>query len=241
MRRSRRRRPTSHRRRPRRSLKSSRNITKFRPGYHRTAGLWKTARQRASEIKFHDTSNDVAAFIDTIPNTSLITGIPEGNGRSARIGQKINVIGLELAFEFDHRPADGDNGNANAVRLQIWLDKQANGTQAVDPDYLQLTGHSAPHMKHPNKSNEDRFVLLGEKNLTFGTPGGMGSTPARWARSIKNIKWNLKLPKLPIHYSSTTGSITEVRSNNIFISYQPHFVGLTLMTFNYRTHYIDKN
>jgi len=244
MRRSRRRRITSHRRRPRRSLKSSRNITKFRPGYHRTAGLWKTALQRASEVKYFDRNIDSVDITDVTPEdaTSLITLIPNGNGRSARIGQKITIVGLELKIRLQHAPSDGSANTANVVRLQIWLDKQANGTQAPRTSYHE-SSPADEYLEFANKSNEDRFTLLAEKIITFETHAGAqlpGGSP-RWAEQLKVFNWNLKVPKIPIFYSSTLGSITEVRSNNIFIAYQGSLTGTTFLRANYRTHYTDKN
>ena len=242
MRRSRRRRPTSHRRRPRSSLKSSRNITKFRPGYHRTAGLWRTARQRAKEIKYFDRTIEPAVDIIDVPGdaTSLITLIPQGNGRSARIGQKITVVGLELRIRLVHAPPNGGTGEANIIRFQIWLDTQANGTQAVIDDFLELVTGAAVLLP-ANKTNEDRFQLLGEKTVELHTNAAHGAPAARWGQAMKYIKWYMKLPSIPIHYSSTLGSITEVRSNNIFIAYQASSVGNTTIEAAYRTHYTDKN
>lgn len=241
MRRTRRRKTSSHRRRPRTSLKKSRYITKFRPGIHRTTGNFRRSGPR--EIKYQDRFQTNKDFQDgvTETNVSFITGIAEGSGRSDRIGRKISCVGLEINGTITFLSNTAISAlPAYTVRAQIWLDTQANGTQAGSTDFNEIVNdiHS-----FPRQSNLDRFKLLKQKVWDFHIPSALDipATFPKLGHMSKSFQWKLKFPSIPIHYSSTSGTISEVRSNNIFIYWAANDDGQGILSARYRLHYTDRN
>ena len=62
-------------------------------------------------------------------------------------------------------------------------------------------------------ANSERFKIL--KKFVYEFASGAGVSGA-YARGVRNMDWYAKL-NLPVEYSSTTGAITEIKSNNIFL------------------------
>jgi len=61
--------------------------------------------------------------------------------------------------------------------------------------------------------NSQRFTILKKWQVPFSVQAGVSTA---FGRVIKSINLYKKL-NLPVEYSSTTGAITEIRSNNLFL------------------------
>lgn len=70
--------------------------------------------------------------------------------------------------------------------------------------------------EHRNLSEENRFTILYDKlhNLAYGGIASETSDTVTQAASIQNFVM-YKAVNIPLEFSSTTGAITEIRSNNI--------------------------
>jgi len=225
-------------RRPRHRLSRFVAPRKFRPGFSRTSGLYATNRQHAGELKFFDTDVPAAQF-PLGPGGNhiqpLIIGIPQGTTRSSRVGQKIRVVRVQAQFSFQLQPTGSSEGD-NFVRIALITDKQANGTQALETDFYTNGGAEVTTMQMLNVANLQRFNHPWSKVLGINANGSGVSVlhKTTYLRVDKRVN-------IPVFYSGTTGSVTEIRSNHIFF-FLKAFVN-TSMFFNakYRVWYRDEN
>ena len=84
--------------------------------------------------------------------------------------------------------------------------------------------------------NVDRFVILKDKTYTLNPPtqnAALGS-----CQTLREIKMNKKC-NIPLEFSSTTGAITEIRSNNILCLFINAADNLTNFAFTVRVKYSD--
>jgi len=94
--------------------------------------------------------------------------------------------------------------------LYLVLDKQANGAAAAFTDVMSTTLLAT---SFHNLANSQRFVVL--KKMKFRHVANSGATTAL---NNTNVPFEMyKKCNIPIEYSGTTGAITEIRSNNIFL------------------------
>lgn len=96
------------------------------------------------------------------------------------------------------------------MRVIVFLDRQANGTAATVTDILE----TAQYNSFNNLANSSRFRIMYDKRHDMNyfntqTSGGQDIDGTNISGSFfANVN-------LPIEFSSTTGVIGEIRSNNI--------------------------
>lgn len=117
-------------------------------------------------------------------------------------------------------PATTTVGNADdIVRYILYCDKQCNGATATVSDILEEVtpgGNDPTYRSHLNLANMNRFKILHDKTYKMIAPNGGPAAGPIW-QSGPDIRY-FKIKKrvhLPIEFDSTTGAITEIRSNNI--------------------------
>lgn len=184
------------------------------PGYTRTVGRYRRSLPNSLEKKYFDVFANNTAISTTGFILDSLNKVPQGTTDVTRIGNKINItnINFRIAFSLD------DAGTGTLVnghcRTIIYIDKQANGAAAAADDILITTGTPGQTAlwKYRNMDQTDRFVILKDKiyscdvisaNVLHTAQGS-----SRWFKFSKKCD-------IPIHFSSTTGAITEIRSNNI--------------------------
>lgn len=175
------------------------------PGYTRSGGYYGRFG-KGGELKFADFA--ISHNVDSTGELVLqCCGVAQGTTESQRIGRKITVKSVQIRAAATAVPGAGASYSSGAYWYLV-LDKQANGAAAGATDVFTSTVFSeAMH----NLSNSNRFVVL-KKWKHFFTPS------AGVATALNNVAWPIEVYKkcnIPIEYSSTTGSITEIRSNNI--------------------------
>lgn len=200
-----------HRKAPLSRFKRRRTAS-YRPakGYVRKVGYYgRYPPLGSTELKFHDTTPAI-----TVPNTGSIVSnsliaIAAGTGESQRIGRKITVRSINLRFTgvltSSAVPAQTDDG----LRVVLYHDKQANGAAATVTDILE----TAAYLSFNNLSNKNRFRILMDKTVDIS------ATAAFSAASLQHGKtksWYMKC-NIPVEYSSVTGALSEIRSNNLGI------------------------
>lgn len=190
------------------------------PGYTRRVGMYGrfgTGRgPRAQiELKKHDLALTFAAggaTASTSPATgNLNCNINQGlAGSGNRIGNKIIIksIQLKLDFTLGFGPAPAD-----IYHLYLIQDSQCNGTLPVAADVFIAAGPMGTQLR--TIENGARFRILKHFVVKLdSTAPGVGGGDGDYIQEECYIKCNI-----PIVYSSTTGVIAEVRSNNLFMVY----------------------
>ncbi len=192
---------------------------RFRKGKDRTGGFWgryNKGFQRSSgvELKFHPTTDDpaVAAANNWNISGSLIN-IAQGTSEVQRIGRKCTLKSISTHIHFFlNSTADETNGHDTVIFKLIW-DKQCNGVIPPIADVIETTNN---HLSFNNLANSGRFVTLWSRllNISVTAAGGNGT-----AIELVNQGQTLQVYKklnLPIEYNGTTGTTTEIESNNLF-------------------------
>jgi len=182
---------------------------KFRKGYSRTSGYYGRFH-KGGEDKFFDTALsftfDSAAIV---PATGQLTLIPQGVTESTRVGRKCTITSIYIIGSVNNVPAASATSSVMCY-LYLILDTQTNGAAAATTDvFTSASLQSAMR----NLSNESRFRVLKKFRLSFNSNAGVTTAYNSYRRDIKYFK----KCNIPIEYSSTTGAITEIRSNNLFL------------------------
>jgi len=188
-------------------------------GYQRTSGFYGRFAGPNSELKFFDTA--LAWNVDAtgeVPATGQLVLIPQGVTESTRVGRKcvIKSIYIKATLSFAPGVTATTSGTSAIVLVQ---DTQCNGAAAAVTDVY--TGTNIPIAMH-NLANSQRFKVI--KTLKFSwTPGNWNGTG--FANVSRNFSYYKKL-NIPLEFSGTTGAITELRSNNLFLISGTEFAGM---------------
>lgn len=204
--------------------RASRGIRPAQRGYQRTGGYYGRYNVRGNvgsinvEKKFFDTT--IAGLIDTTGESlASLNLVPQGVTQSTRVGRKMTITNINIKGSIAWGQILFNVVAATEIRIVLVLDKQANGANAAFNDVFESTAGISAN-RHRNLSNSERFVVL--KNWQMTPQNLVATTSDNWATQGNTIyraqasrfKFN-KTCKIPIEYSSTTGAITEIRSNNI--------------------------
>ncbi len=183
-------------------------------GYFRTAGYYgRFSGPGAIELKFHDLDVDDAAIAAgaTIAEDSCNT-IAQGVTEVTRIGRKCTIrqIGWKWNIKLPvTAPATG--AQSDTVRVILYIDKQCNGATAATTGILE----TADYQSFNNLANKSRFRTLMDRTYTLNVQAASGDGAANDISEYSIDDSFYKKCNIPIEFDSTTGAITEVRSNNI--------------------------
>jgi len=175
-------------------------------GQVRTVGAYKRSLPGSAEKKYLDTTITNSADVTSGTVLSSLNLVPQGTTDVTRIGNKITATNINI-----HGIATLDSSltapTAANFRVIVFIDYQANGATAAVTDILK----TASIVSFRNMDQVDRFKILEDFVIRL-TPGVIGSI----ASDNCNMRWAVnKKVNIPIHFSSTTGAITELKSNNI--------------------------
>jgi len=183
-------------------------VARRQRGFVRTGGFYGRYPPSGNEAKFFEDTQDVN-IITTAGIIAFISvnRIPQGVTESTRVGRKCVITKLMFRGYCQINPVLGTTTACNSVRILVYLDKQANGATATVANILQ----SGDEKSFNNLSNSQRFTIFKDKTLTFNMTYGSGTDTV-----AQILPFNFfKKCNIPIEFSSTTGAITEIRSNNI--------------------------
>lgn len=180
-------------------------------GYDRTGGYYGRFSGPNAELKFFDTALSFS-FDSTgeVPATGQLTLIPQGVTESTRVGRKAVIKEIRLKGQAVFEPGAAGDLSFDTVHLYLVLDKQCNGAAAGATDVLSSTAFATAFR---NLANEGRFVILKEWHRKVVSQSGATTAFGQDGFYIDFTK----RCNIPIEYSSTTGAITEIRSNNLFL------------------------
>lgn len=189
----------------------------------RTSPFVKLQRQQsrslfsiAPEVKFFDTAvNFDCDNTLEVPATGQWALIPQGDTESTRDGRLANIRSIQFRGQLQNK----DNTAVLVGALYLWViqDKQANGAAAAVTDVFTST---TPASCLLNLNNNKRFRILKKVVYSLANEAGSGGPQtavyAAGGNGVFPIEFFLKC-NVDMDWSSTTGAITEIRSNNIFI------------------------
>lgn len=171
-------------------------------------------RRRDIEKKFIDTVYTDAATSTWGVSTSANL-IAQGTTESTRVGRKVIITDIHVRSTWTYAPEE-DGSTANNPTKVRWLmvwDKQCNGANATNTDVVES---SSQVNCFNNLANKGRFVILFDKEFILKPMAAAGTGVANdWGGDKVDCDFHKKV-RIPIEFDSTTGSITEIRSNNLF-------------------------
>ncbi len=186
----------------------------FRKGYDRTGGYYGRYKGPVSEMKFHDLDIDDASI--ALGGTIIADScnlIAQGVTESQRVGRKCTIMGINWRYNVTLSAATNQNNSSEIVRLVLYQDKQCNGAAATVTGLVETSDYQSFN----NLANKNRFNILMDRtyqlNATAGSGRGATDTLSYGEHTVQDSFY--KKCTIPIEYDSTTGAITEIRSNNI--------------------------
>ncbi len=191
----------------------------FIPGVDRTGGFYNRfgGGRPGSELKFFDVNLDDAVVAAGSNIVDSVNEIPQGVTESQRIGRtcRIKSIFWRFFLTLPTQDAVAVPPSGDAVRVIMYLDKQCNG--AVASSAVLLTTATIESFR--NLAENHRFVFLFDRVITVNYRT-LASDGAAVVSSNNVRQWYTMYKKcdIPIEYNSTTGAITEIRSNNIGVN-----------------------
>lgn len=186
------------------------------PGYTRTGGSYgrygASARRMGllPEKKFFDTA--LSFTVDAtgeVPATGQLALIPQGDTESTRDGRKATIESIQLRGRVAYVPGAAGTASTNAY-IYVVLDSQCNGAAAAVTDVFTEADLSKALL---NLNNSGRFRILKKIQMSFNPQAGVS---AAFNSVIKPLEFYKKC-SIDMDWSSTTGALSEIRSNNIFL------------------------
>lgn len=163
-----------------------------------------------SELKFFDTAT--AFNFDAtgeVPATGQLNLIPQGVTESTRVGRKCVLKSIAMKGTMSWAPGAATN-TGGSVFLYVVLDRQANSAAAAATDVFTGTNFGSSYR---NLSNSDRFQILKMFEVTFNPEAGVQTA---FGQVNRRYSWYSRCD-IPLEFGGTTGAITEIRSNNLFL------------------------
>ena len=214
----------------------------FKPGFTRTAGFY--GRYNRASLKNSAAVNELK-YIDTviaqetilsagliIPSTdSTFVKIPVGTGPSDRIGRQVNVKSINAYLTLEKVP--NSVLETNTIRLIWCIDTQCNGQAPTVTDVLTTSSYTS----FRNMANVRRFKILKDAEYVLSSQNFDGTN---FSTVQKQVNFFAKV-NTPIEYDATvtTGAITTIRSNNIFLIAISDLLNYCRLTGTVRIRYDD--
>lgn len=165
-----------------------------------------------AEVKFFDTALSFT-FDSTgeVPATGQLSLVAQGAGNQQRNGYLINVKSLQIRGVVAFTPAAAAQAATNAV-MHVMLDRQPNGAAAAITDALTST---AIYKALPVVPAQYRFKTLRRIVIPMNSQAGV-TTAYNGYNTVIDEYIEFKKP-IQIRYNGTTGAITELITNNLFL------------------------
>ncbi len=164
------------------------------------------------ELKFHDVELNAVDVSAAGLITASINLIAQGVTESTRVGRKCNLMSINWRYNIELNETTDDQKTGDTLRMILYQDKQCNGATATVTGILE----SANYQSFNNLANKSRFRTLMDRTYTLACQAG--GTSAAGVDQFGKVTVDdtfFKKCNIPIEFDSTTGAITEIRSNNI--------------------------
>ncbi len=193
--------------------KKTKTPSSYAAGYARTSGYYGRFSGPGAELKFHDLDVDdaVVAAAGTIQTSGTLNAIAQGTTESTRIGRACTIKGINWRYQVGLPASAAKASGVDTCRLILYMDKQCNGATAAVTDILE----AANYQSFNNLANSHRFKVLMDRSVKVAAEagGGDGTTEDYAANHVDGSFY--KKCNIPLEFDSTTGAITELRSNNL--------------------------
>ncbi len=180
------------------------------PGRERVSGFYGRFSGANAEQKFFDTA--LGFFFDTtaeVPTSGQLALIPQGVTESTRVGRKATVRSIQIRGQVTASTA----AIGDYAVMSLVLDTQCNGAAAAITDVMTSASLDSAMI---NLANSGRFKILRTFRLKVAPTASAANGINQYSPGLAAVEFYKKV-NIPIEYSSTTGAITEIRSNNIFL------------------------
>lgn len=214
------------------------SLSRAQKGYYQRSGYYGITASRG-ERKFLDTDvgGDIGGIAPTMEFSNL-TVVPQGDTESQRIGRKISIKSVDFKGTLTLAAATVATSTSDNVRMMLVLDTQTNGAQFAATDLLE----SDSYFSFNNLANSGRFRVLKKMEYSLSADGAAASGAAfTFGEVTRRVGFHYKCD-IPIEYdnSATTGAITTVRSNNVFIVTQASTGNIVTLAGQARIRYADR-
>lgn len=190
-------------------VQNGRNRTSGFYGRYPVAGY----RGRGAELKFFETShNFTIPTVGAVPASGQLNLIPQGVTESTRVGRKCILKYIQGRWTLNLDPGAAAD-IATIVTIYVVLDKQCNGAAAAATAVFESANLGRSFR---NLANSQRFRIL--KKIQYNLTPAAGATTA-YNFAIKQCNFDIKC-NIPLEFDATTGAITEIKSNNVFLLVQ---------------------
>lgn len=184
------------------------------PGYTRTGGFYKRmSGPNAPELKFIDAQLALPGSTTMAVSSSFATGaaclIPQGDTESSRDGRQATIMSVYCKGFVGMSSGTATVASCNFYMWLI-LDTQANGAfPAIGDIFTATSAWDAVR----NLEYNDRFRILSYRVVPLRAMAGVSGAFSSDVRPFTMYK----KCNIPVTWASTTGAITEIRQNNIFM------------------------
>lgn len=189
--------------------------TTFKKGRDRTGGFFGRYQGMGREQKFFDTAIQFSFDSTAETAATAVLGqldlIPQGVTESTRVGRKCIIRSIQLKCFANCAFGAAANGICS-TNMWLVLDKQANGAQAA---FTDIFDSATLYLANVDLANSQRFRILKKWKHDWNSTAGVTT-----AYNSVTKSWDYyKKCNIPLEFSSTTGAITELKSNHIFLAY----------------------
>jgi len=190
----------------------------FVSGYNRTSGYYGrfTGPSNTRELKFFDTSLSFTADATAeVPATGQLTLIPQDDTQSGRDGNKAVIKSINIHGIANLAPGAAATAT-EVLYMYLMQDTQCNGAAATVGDANNgIFTSTNLSVAQRTIANNTRFRILKKWVITLTAQAGVTTA---YNNTMKPFRYYGKC-NIPIMYdaSATTGAITTIRSNNLFL------------------------
>jgi len=207
-------------------------------GYVRTGGNYGRFG-KDGELKYFDvqltglTNVSATATVSSSDVTgAMLVGLAQGTGESQRLGRQITVKSIQFSGTVTFNPGASANPITGLVKMYVVMDTQANGAY---PTLGDIFNNNAYALMRPEMDNSQRFRILRKIEVRVDPQAGVSGA---YSDAVRPFNFYKKC-NIQVDYSSTTGAITEIRSNNIFLVYVANTSGVCDVSAFTRIRYKD--
>lgn len=190
-------------------------IRRSQKGYVRREGNYGRYR-KDGELKYLDGTFDKTDIDIGGDINASINLIPQGTTQSERIGRKVVIKKIILKYKIILNESDSSTTTNDYLRWIVYQDKQCNGATATAANILALIGGHGV-LSNRNLTESGRFIILKDIKTAITSEASIYQEVATNLVNMEKEKWEEHYIEcnIPVEFDSTTGAITEIRSNNI--------------------------
>ncbi len=206
-------------------------------GRWRRTGAYGRYQKFSREHKFHEARVSIPgdSISSSLSGASIeLLTIPQGTLPTQRIGRKIFIQKMQLRYTITANAQADMLLTDNIVRIMLVVDKQTNGTAIITSDVNETV---AELQSYSNLNNAGRFIILMDRFHMLNQQVSSAVTPFEAGQKAQFYHY-FKKCNIPILYDSTTGVVSEICCNNVYLLAQARHATARL-NFQWRIRFVD--